>query len=169
MQQQQPQQTGAADIMRPDQVTMRPKKKSPSKRHGLYVDSEKPPLPPPPPCPEVPPRPPPRTRPKSWTSSLFNAMKPTHRSVTFQCVDENVQMVSLEDRQNSGNGNTPTSASGYCTLPSSRPSAVASTGVKQSSHSRTPSPFRSMVKGLFKGQSLLSAFSPNMSDEVLKK
>ena len=137
-------------------VTMR-KKKSPSK---------KPPLPPPPTeCGSTgsmqaaaAPRPPPRTRPKSWTSSLFNAMKTTHRSVTFQCVDEDVQMVSLADK-NSGNGDTSgINVASYCTLPA-RPSAAAAaavgaTGVKASSHSRTPSPFRSMVKGLFKGQSL---------------
>ena len=35
------------------------------------------------------PRPPPRTRPKSWTSSLFNrALRNNHRSVTFQRVEE---------------------------------------------------------------------------------
>ena len=34
------------------------------------------------------PKPPPRSRPKSWTSTLFNAMRNNHRSVTFQCVDE---------------------------------------------------------------------------------
>ena len=38
------------------------------------------------------PRPPPRTRPKSWTSSLFNAMsRQNHKSVNFQSVLEEQQ------------------------------------------------------------------------------
>ena len=43
------------------------------------------------------PKPPPRTRPKSWTSSLFNAMsRQNHKSVNFQSVLE-------EQQQNSQN------------------------------------------------------------------
>lgn len=106
------------------------------------------------------PKPPPRSRPKSWTSTLFNAMRNNHRSVTFQCVDEE--------------RNTMTSSS--CSVASSSEVIVASDPTmplaaassfdgqkfyslprasnscnKLTSRSRTPSPFRSMIKGLMKG------------------
>ena len=123
------------------------------------------------------PRPPPRTRPKSWTSSLFNAMRNNHSSVTFQCVVEEQGVV--------GNG------SGSAPLPGEKPSdhrpkdaselampltaASASDGQKfyslprfqngastndlsqnkipaTKTRSRTPSPFRTIIKGLVKGE-----------------
>ena len=46
------------------------------------------------------PRPPPRTRPKSWTSSLFNAMsRQNHKSVNFQSVLEEQQSKQAQERR----------------------------------------------------------------------
>ena len=51
------------------------------------------------------PRPPPRTRPKSWTSSLFNrALRNNHRSVTFQRVEEESGQQLYQTQQSGGNG-----------------------------------------------------------------
>jgi len=117
------------------------------------------------------PRPPPRTRPKSWTSSLFNAMRNNHSSVTFQCVVE----------EQAGTG----SASNVAALQPDQPrpkdaselampltAASASDGQKfyslprpgndpgqnkvsaAKTRSRTPSPFRTIIKGLVKGELL---------------
>ena len=120
------------------------RKKSPSKRHAVYVEpadgASKPPLPPIDGSNSSAPKPPPRTRPKSWTSSLFNAMKNNHRSVTFQCVDEEKIIISDENSVK-GNNDRKLNETNFNSLPRSKP------------NSRTPSPFRTMVKGLFlKGQ-----------------
>lgn len=103
------------------------------------------------------PRPPPRTRPKSWTSSLFNAMKSNHKSINFQSVLEEQQdqfgaeqassssasSKLLYMAKSSGNGNDDETVeeindeSERLRLPKTR--------------SRTPSPFRNILKGLVKG------------------
>merc|ERR1719273_1186541 len=50
------------------------------------------------------PRPPPRTRPKSWTSSLFNrALRNNHRSVTFQRVEEESGQQPCQAQPSGGN------------------------------------------------------------------
>ena len=120
------------------------------------------------------PRPPPRTRPKSWTSSLFNAMRNNHSSVTFQCV--------LEEQAGTG------SAANVAALQPDQPrpkdaselampltAASASDGQKfyslprpgnesgqnkvsaAKTRSRTPSPFRTIIKGLVKGELVFSS------------
>jgi len=49
------------------------------------------------------PRPPPRTRPKSWTSSLFNrALRNNHRSVTFQRVEEEAGQAHYPQQKDGG-------------------------------------------------------------------
>ena len=49
------------------------------------------------------PRPPPRTRPKSWTSSLFNrALRNNHRSVTFQRVEEETGQPHYQQQNDNG-------------------------------------------------------------------
>ena len=95
------------------------------------------------------PKPPPRSRPKSWTSTLFNAMKNNHRSVTFQCVDE-------ENLVNMQSTSTEVIVASDPTMPLA--AASSSEGQKfyslprqPNARSRTPSPFRSMIKGLVKG------------------
>jgi hypothetical protein len=116
------------------------------------------------------PRPPPRSRPKSWTSTLFNAMRNNHRSVTFQCVlEEKTSNLNSENSNLNSNSNSniivatdPTmplaaasSSDGqkFYSLP--RPPAasqlnpsLASERELKLARSRTPSPFRSMIKGL---------------------
>ena len=96
------------------------------------------------------PKPPPRSRPKSWTSTLFNAMRNNHRSVTFQCVDEESNHVNVSSEVIVASDPTmPIAAASssegqkFYSLP--RPNA----------RSRTPSPFRSMIKGLVKGKTKL--------------
>ena len=100
------------------------------------------------------PKPPPRSRPKSWTSTLFNAMRNNHRSVTFQCVDEE------ENRMAGSSSSTEVIVASDPTMPLA--AASSADGQKfyslprqqpplASTRSRTPSPFRSMIKGLVKG------------------
>ena len=121
-----------------------------------------------------PPKPPPRSRPKSWTSTLFNAMRNNHRSVTFQCVEEENQQRFLAASTASATSEaaiiksseviiatdptmplaaaSSTEGQKFYSLP--RPPASGS-GLHQGklgpTRSRTPSPFRSMIKGLVKG------------------
>ncbi|XP_059090197.1 cyclin-dependent kinase 17-like isoform X1 [Tigriopus californicus] len=102
------------------------------------------------------PRPPPRSRPKSWTSSLFNAMKTNHKSVNFQSVleeqhndlDQSKYQASVEGQQK------------FYSLP--RPGKEEGDEISEAdiervlklsskTRSRTPSPFRAMLKGLVKG------------------
>lgn len=102
------------------------------------------------------PRPPPRSRPKSWTSSLFNAMKTNHKSVNFQSVleeqhndlDQSKYQASVEGQQK------------FYSLP--RPGKEDGDEISEAdiervlklsskTRSRTPSPFRAMLKGLVKG------------------
>lgn len=107
------------------------------------------------------PKPPPRSRPKSWTSTLFNAMRNNHRSVTFQCVDEEEQnnristneIISPSEVIVASDPTMPLAAASssegqkFYSLP--RPNQGTRLGVTRS---RTPSPFRSMIKGLVKGK-----------------
>ena len=160
------------------------------------------------------PRPPPRTRPKSWTSSLFNrALRNNHRSVTFQRVEEEAAQAHyqkqkdsgkmklnsesliiadecaatgseaniLDDNPNSSNHSIMPGGSSkdgllqakqqmlFYSLPRSRhqsnnknacntnangnnaASNYASSTLKSSTRSRTPSPFRAIMKNLVKG------------------
>ena len=126
------------------------------------------------------PRPPPRTRPKSWTSSLFNAMRNNHSSVTFQCVLEEQggaggSVGSLLPADKQGDQSRPKDASELA-MPLTAASAsegqkfyslprfqngVSGSGdpsqaktVTAKTRSRTPSPFRTIIKGLVKGKSL---------------
>ena len=94
------------------------------------------------------PKPPPRSRPKSWTSTLFNAMRNNHRSVTFQCVDEENHVNVSSEVIVATDPTMPLAAASssegqkFYSLPRQPPNA----------RSRTPSPFRSMIKGLVKGK-----------------
>lgn len=128
-----------------------------NRRNAVYIkevtpeamSSAKPPLPN-----ENVPKPPPRTRPKSWTSTLFNAMRNNHRSVTFQCVDEeenhriSTEMTSSSDLIVASDPTMPLAAASssdgqkFYSLP--RPPS----NTRLVTRSRTPSPFRSMIKGL---------------------
>ena len=60
------------------------------------------------------PKPPPRTRPKSWTSSLFNAMsRQNHKSVNFQSVlEEQNQQQNNSQNSQSGGGSVSRNGSG---------------------------------------------------------
>jgi hypothetical protein len=162
-----------------------PNRCSPIPQNGKNGCLAKPPLPPTladvGPCP-VPnsggPRPPPRTRPKSWTSSLFNAMRNNHSSVTFQCVLEEQggaggSVGSLLPADKQGDQNRPKDASELA-MPLTAASAsegqkfyslprfqngVSGNGepsqaktVTAKTRSRTPSPFRTIIKGLVKGK-----------------
>ncbi len=112
------------------------------------------------------PRPPPRTRPKSWTSSLFNAMRNNHKSVNFQSVlEEQNSDVILQDGSKYHHQSTSVSPAS-----SSSPSTTATPFGRSDyeeqqlqlqqqpqlrlpkPHSRTPSPFRTIIKGLVKGE-----------------
>ena len=129
-----------------------------------------------------PPKPPPRSRPKSWTSTLFNAMRNNHRSVTFQCVEEENQRFLASTASEAVIKNeviiatdptmplaaaSSTEGQKFYSLP--RPPAAS--GLHQGcklgpTRSRTPSPFRSMIKGLVKGvfdasENLLNSKFPN--------
>ena len=158
------------------------------------------------------PRPPPRTRPKSWTSSLFNrALRNNHRSVTFQRVEEEAsqqnqqhnnetmkqgnkdQMIIADERAATGiesnytSNNTATNVSKngggapkdglmqakqqmlFYSLPRSKQQVKSRNGnlnngsektgtsnsatspIKSNTRSRTPSPFRTIMKNLVKG------------------
>lgn len=114
------------------------------------------------------PKPPPRSRPKSWTSTLFNAMRNNHRSVTFQCVDEEEQnqcrisneIISASQVIVASDPTMPLAAASssegqkFYSLP--RPNQGSTRlGVTRS---RTPSPFRSMIKGLVKGKNYAPSF-----------
>ena len=128
-----------------------------SRRNAVYVKEvtpeaakSKPPLPTEAGSGHQVPKPPPRSRPKSWTSTLFNAMKNNHRSVTFQCVDE----------ENLVNNVMQSSTEVIVASDPTMPLAAASSSEGQkfyslprqpNARSRTPSPFRSMIKGLVKG------------------
>ena len=128
-----------------------------SRRNAVYVKEvtpeaakSKPPLPTEAGSSHQVPKPPPRSRPKSWTSTLFNAMKNNHRSVTFQCVDE----------ENLVNNVMQSSTEVIVASDPTMPLAAASSSEGQkfyslprqpNARSRTPSPFRSMIKGLVKG------------------
>ena len=104
-----------------------------------------------------PPKPPPRSRPKSWTSTLFNAMRTNHRSVTFQCVEEenhrfmaaseSTEVIIATDPTMPLAAASSTEGQKFYSLP--RPPAHQ--GKLGPTRSRTPSPFRSMIKGLVKG------------------
>ncbi len=119
------------------------------------------------------PRPPPRSRPKSWTSTLFNAMRNNHRSVTFQCVMEENQ---ISGSLNGSNQNlvvqqehqiivaadptmpmaaaSSTDGQKFYSLPRPPTPPTSNSNPEQplkSARSRTPSPFRAMIKGLVKG------------------
>ena len=158
-----------------------PSRNSPIPQNGKNGCLAKPPLPPAladgiSPAPTTGgPRPPPRTRPKSWTSSLFNAMRNNHSSVTFQCV--------VEEQGAVGSGSAPlpgekqsdhrpkdaselamplTAASAsdgqkFYSLPRFQ-NGVSANDPSQSkmatakTRSRTPSPFRTIIKGLVKGK-----------------
>lgn len=104
-----------------------------------------------------------RSRPKSWTSSLFNAMRANHKSVNFQSV--------LEEQHNDLEGSKytqPSSASssgdrlnmlsifakeddGLEAAASEKPPQLK----LPKPCSRTPSPFRTIIKGLVKGMPAL--------------
>ena len=113
------------------------------------------------------PKPPPRSRPKSWTSTLFNAMRNNHRSVTFQCVDEEENNLRISTANMVLQGSSEVIVASDPTMPLA--AASSADGQKfyslprppnqaklASGRSRTPSPFRSMIKGLVKGKILLS-------------
>ena len=113
------------------------------------------------------PKPPPRSRPKSWTSTLFNAMRNNHRSVTFQCVDEEENNLRISTANMVMQGSSEVIVASDPTMPLA--AASSADGQKfyslprppnqaklASGRSRTPSPFRSMIKGLVKGKILLS-------------
>lgn len=138
--------------------------------------NSKPPLPPPQVeglCPATAsggPRPPPRTRPKSWTSSLFNVIKNNHSSVTFQCVVEEQSVISAgssvgqldkadqhkpKDASELAMPLTAASASDgqkFYSLPRPGNDAAQNKVVSAKTRSRTPSPFRTIIKGLVKGK-----------------
>lgn len=135
-----------------------------SQRNAVYIKEvtpesakAKPPLPSQNSSDQVP-KPPPRSRPKSWTSTLFNAMRNNHRSVTFQCVDEE------ENLQNQFVVNSEAVIVASDPMPMPLAAASSSEGQKfyslprppsqtiLATRSRTPSPFRSMIKGLVKGE-----------------
>ena len=135
---------------------------SSSRRNAVYIKEvtpeatkSKPPLP----NDQVPkpPKPPPRSRPKSWTSTLFNAMRTNHRSVTFQCVEEenhrfmaaseSTEVIIATDPTMPLAAASSTEGQKFYSLP--RPPAHQ--GKLGPTRSRTPSPFRSMIKGLVKG------------------
>jgi hypothetical protein len=120
------------------------------------------------------PRVPPRTRPKSWTSSLFNAMRANHKSVNFQSVMEEHNDLDGSKYQRSSSAETSArfgslprggnGGSGACTpqsvvTPPTRyhedEDGKASPAGAQlrlpKPRSRTPSPFRAIIKGLVKG------------------
>ena len=107
------------------------------------------------------PKPPPRSRPKSWTSTLFNAMRNNHRSVTFQCVDE----------ENHVNVSSEVIVASDPTMPIA--AASSSEGQKfyslprPNARSRTPSPFRSMIKGLVKGKTKIFKKKKNQFLKIL--
>jgi hypothetical protein len=121
------------------------------------------------------PRPPPRTRPKSWTSSLFNAMRNNHSSVTFQCVVEEQGAVGSGSAPLPGEKQTDHRPKDASELAMPLTAASASDGQKfyslprfqngasanepsqnklptTKTRSRTPSPFRTIIKGLVKGE-----------------
>ena len=141
------------------------------------VGEAKPPLPPPPSSSSSSggdgssqqPRIPPRTRPKSWTSSLFNAMRANHKSVNFQSVLEEQNHDGLEGSKYTSQPQSA-SSSGDCLHTLSvfaREDSAAEDGGSSSAGSsiapaapqlklpkpcsRTPSPFRAIIKGLVKG------------------
>ena len=165
---------------------------SSSRRHGMYLPSmraslavinmddlnqpnsgsSKPPLPPPANSADsAQPRPPPRTRPKSWTSSIFNAMKSNHKSVNFQSVLEEQNSDLVEKGGNKYRQNC--SSEKFNSLP--RTNGIDGSedqgenedfseggGEKlklPNTRSRTPSPFRSILKGLVKGTEFLRFLS----------
>ena len=148
---------------------------SSSRRNAVYikevtpeaaaiVSKSKPPLP----NDQVPkpPKPPPRSRPKSWTSTLFNAMRNNHRSVTFQCVEEENQRFLAASAASEAKATSEVIIASDPTMPLAAasstegqkfyslprpPGATAHQGKLGPTRSRTPSPFRSMIKGLVKG------------------
>jgi hypothetical protein len=145
---------------------------APSSSNGKHA---KPPLPPAladglcPAPPGAGPRPPPRTRPKSWTSSLFNVMRNNHSSVTFQCVveeqagagatsgpAEKADVPRPKDASELAMPLTAASASDgqkFYSLPRSGNEAVGQAKLGSAkTRSRTPSPFRTIIKGLVKGE-----------------
>jgi hypothetical protein len=119
------------------------------------------------------PKPPPRTRPKSWTSSLFNAMsRQNHKSVNFQSVLE--EQNQFGGRLNSVASTSPqkyslhqhTLASGMGDDGTSDPPSHLSEeklripavqNVLSARGSRTPSPFRTIFKGIVKGTVIVAA------------
>ena len=101
------------------------------------------------------PRAPPRTRPKSWTSSLFNVMKTNHKSVNFQSVVE-------EQHDLDGSKYQPASAEAEPKFYSLPRNGQEEDGEKQQQQlkfpkpqSRTPSPFRTIMKGIVKGEAAM--------------
>ena len=125
------------------------------------------------------PRPPPRTRPKSWTSSLFNAMsRQNHKSVNFHSVleENNGPFGRTSGGIGLGGGGGSNSGS-QSMLAGTSPQKYSSIGQQQGADeesllqmteeklripqvqnvlsargSRTPSPFRTMFKGIVKGR-----------------
>lgn len=130
----------------------------------------KPPRPPSQIYPSSSPRAPPRSRPKSWTSSLFNVMhgnQPIHPSC--QCLPEekpDSNIVRPEKKSKAKKAcdmAMPVTAASagdgqkFYSLPRNQPASNDSAGnlLKQAfdrARTRTPSPFRSMIKGLVKGE-----------------
>lgn len=150
---------------------------APQGTNGGSAKNSKPPLPPAladgmcPAASSGGPRPPPRTRPKSWTSSLFNAMRNNHSSVTFQCVvEEQAGTGSATNVAVSGDKTdqhrhkdaselamplTAASASDgqkFYSLPRPGNDSGQNKAASAKTRSRTPSPFRTIIKGLVKGE-----------------
>lgn len=128
----------------------KPKTDPPKPKQSESTPSHKPPLPPS--HLDVPPRPPPRTRPKSWTSSLFNAMRTNHRTVTFQRVDEEQTVAQKQTYIEKDNTAAMESQQKFYSLPRS--------GLQQKptkARSRTPSPFGTLLKGIVKGTAAIIA------------
>ncbi len=179
-----------------------------SKRHGLYLPgnrvslaalsgsleqevfeaNKKPPLPPQPlsaassdgGASSNQPRPPPRTRPKSWTSSLFNAMHCAtghHKSVNFQSVlleeSSSLPLSSSSDssclpqKQLQQEGSLLEGPSRY-QVSDAPPTPIMAAHMTDEvlmripkPRSRTPSPFRAIIKGLMKGTKPWTLMSKN--------
>ena len=94
------------------------------------------------------PRPPPRTRPKSWTSSLFNAMRTNHKSVNFQSVMEEQNNDILDGSKYNQSSKSP---SPIVSLDEETQFPQQPQLRLPKPHSRTPSPFRTIMKGIVKG------------------